>query len=80
MIDLLLPQPQVGEIPALSALEEGLQGPHKEQVREETRQRLQALALQLQKQMHQGTSPAEFREISAVQDACMAALELIDSV
>lgn len=77
---LLLPMPQVGEIPVLSTLEEGLQGPHKEQVREETRQRLQALALQLQKQMYQGASPAEFREISAFQDACMAALELIDSV
>lgn len=80
MNGLLLPPPQANEIAALSALEEGLQGPEKALVVAQTRLRLEALAQRLQKQMQQGASPADFREIRAVQDACIAALELIDRV
>lgn len=77
---LLPPLPEARDMPAFSELEEGLRGEQREQVVMQARQQLQALVLQLQRQMQQGVSPAEFRQMSAVQDACEAALELLDSV
>lgn len=77
---LLPPLSETESVPALSELEEKLQGAEREQVAQQIQQQLQALAQCVEHQLQQGVSPAVFRELVAVQDACSAALELIDSL
>lgn len=77
---LLPPLLETKSVSALSELEEQLQGPERDHVAQHIQLQLQDLALRLEQQLQQGVSPAEFRVLGAVQDACSAALELIDSL
>lgn len=77
---LLPPMVAESEVSAFSELEEQLRGAQREQFLAHTRQRLLELESHLQGQLHRGGSPAEYRVIGAVQDACSAALEVLDSL
>jgi type III secretion system YseE family protein len=74
---LLLPGTPLVAPPALTALEDLLQGEQAEEARARTLGQLDALEQRLRALLSDGVPPAQYQQLAALRDACQAAREVL---